>query len=259
MKKYLPRLSWRFISVWQRNFLVWKKLIVVSLMFNVVEPLITLIALGYGVGGFIHSIDGKPYIYYLASGVIAMSVMMSASFEALYSAFSRMFVQKTWDTILNTPLQLDDVVLAEMLWAATKAMFSALAIFVVVLLLGFSFQWTMLLAFPILLLAAMSFASMGLTINAFAKGYDFFSYYITLVQTPMIFISGIYYPINRLPHFLQLIAELTPLSALVYLVRPLMLGQWPAQWIFPLSVILAYGVIFFCAAVLLTRKRFKVF
>nr|NDG07466.1 nodulation protein NodJ [Oxalobacteraceae bacterium] len=124
----LPALSLRFVPVWRRNLLVWRKLAVASVIGNIAEPMITLLAFGYGLGSLLQQIEGVPYIEYLASGSICMSVMMAASFESLYSAFSRMHVQKTWDALLNTPLELDDIVLAEMLWAASKAMISGVAI-----------------------------------------------------------------------------------------------------------------------------------
>ena len=107
-----------------RNLLVWHKLAVPSLVGNIAEPLITLVAFGYGVGSLIGQIDGMPYIEYLASGSVAVSAALAATFEALYSAYSRMAVQKTWDGILNAPVALDDIVFAEMLWAAIKALFS---------------------------------------------------------------------------------------------------------------------------------------
>ena len=131
----LPILSMRFEPVWQRNFLVWKKLAVASVIGNIAEPLITLIAFGYGLGSLIKEINGIPYIEFLASGSICMSVMMAASFEALYSAFSRMHVQKTWETLMYTPLTLDDIVLAEMLWAASKSLISGVAILIVLFML----------------------------------------------------------------------------------------------------------------------------
>lgn len=126
-----PEFSRRFQPIWQRNFLVWKKLAVASVLGNIADPLITLLAFGYGLGSLLKEVDGVPYIHYLASGSICMSIMWAASFEALYSAFSRMHVQKTWDALLNAPLALDDVILAEMLWAATKSIFSGVAILLV--------------------------------------------------------------------------------------------------------------------------------
>ncbi|MGB4410410.1 MAG: hypothetical protein WBI84_09080, partial [Burkholderiaceae bacterium] len=99
-----PQLDRSFIPVFLRNFLVWRKLAIPSLVGNIAEPLIWLVAFGYGMGALVGSItiDGTavPYLLFLASGSICMSAMNAASFEALYSAFSRMHVQKTWDGIM---------------------------------------------------------------------------------------------------------------------------------------------------------------
>ena len=251
----LPELSVRFVPVWQRNFLVWKKLAIASVLGNVAEPLITLIAFGYGLGSLLKEINGVPYIAFLASGSICMSVMMASSFEALYSAFSRMHVQKTWEALLNTPLALDDIVLAEMLWAATKSLISGMAILTVLFGLGIGLHPTTFLVPPLLFIIGMTFASIALIVNALAKAYDFFTYYFTLVLTPMIFLSGVYYPTTQLPAWLQTLAALLPLSAAVDLVRPLLLGQMPESPALKLAALLAYGVTGFYLALVLTRRR----
>lgn len=251
----LPSFSRRFVPIWRRNFLVWKKLAVASVLGNIADPLITLIAFGYGLGSLLKSIDGIPYIHYLASGSICMSVMMASSFEALYSAFSRMHVQKTWEALLNAPLALDDVVLAEMLWAATKSLFSGIAILCVMFLLGIGLHPHTILALPILFLIGMTFASLGLVFNAIAQGYDFFTYYFTLVLTPMIFLSGVYYPVAQLPSWLQAVSQLLPLGAAVKLVRPLILGELPAAPLQDLAILAIYCFGGFYLATLLTRKR----
>ncbi|HJV61485.1 MAG TPA: nodulation protein NodJ, partial [Albitalea sp.] len=124
----VPRLTPRFYPVVLRNLLVWRKLAVPSIVGNIAEPLITLVAFGYGLGSIIGRVDGMPYVVYLASGSIAVSGALAASFESLYSAFSRMQVQKTWESIMNAPIALDDIVFAEMLWAALKSLFSVAAI-----------------------------------------------------------------------------------------------------------------------------------
>ncbi|MGV3653976.1 MAG: ABC transporter permease [Noviherbaspirillum sp.] len=250
-----PVFSKRFFPIWRRNFLVWKKLAVASVLGNIAEPLITLIAFGYGLGSLLREVEGIPYLYFLASGSICMSMMMAASFESLYSAFSRMHVQKTWDALLNAPLALDDVVLAEMLWAATKALFSGLAILLVIFGLGIGLHPHILLVPPLLFLVGMTFASLGLIFNALARGYDFFTYYFTLVLTPMIFLSGVYYPVTQLPEWLQAISRFLPLSAAVNLVRPLVLGGWPEAFLADCLILLAYCVVAFYLATLLTRRR----
>jgi len=251
-----PRLTSRFWPVVMRNLLVWKKLAGPSILGNIAEPLITLVAFGYGVGSLIGEVGGMPYIQYLASGSVAAAAALAATFEALYSAYSRMAVQKTWDSILNAPIALDDIVFAEMLWAAMKALFSCAAILVVIFVLGISRAPSMLLALPVLGLAGVTFASLALIFNALAKGYDFFTYYFTLVVTPMTFLSGVYFPIAQMPPWLQGIAQVLPLKAAVDLVRPLVLGNIPADPLGPLLILTGYACSGYYLALVLTRRRF---
>jgi lipooligosaccharide transport system permease protein len=251
-----PRISTRCWPVVQRNLLVWRKLALPSLVGNIAEPLIILVAFGYGLGALVGRVNDMPYILFLASGSICMSTMYAASFEAMYSAFSRMQIQKTWDSILNAPIALDDIVFAEMLWAGIKSLIAATAIALVLVVLGISRAPTLLLALPVLLLVGLTFAAIALVFNALAKGYDFFTYYFTLVLTPMTFLSGVYFPIEQMPMWLQYTAAVLPLSAAVELVRPLVIGVWPLHWARPLAVLLAYAAVGYWLALALTRRRF---
>ena len=165
-----PRLSMRWLPVFRRHLLVWRKLLIPSLVGNIAEPLITLVAFGYGLGALVGQVQlggvAVPYILFLASGSICMSAMNAASFEALYSAFSRMHVQRTWDGIMNAPIQLDDVLMAEMLWAAFKSLFTISVILLVMLALDISHSPMLLLAWPLLGLIGIVFSSIALIFNA---------------------------------------------------------------------------------------------
>ena len=261
-----PHLSTRWWPVFLRNLLVWRKLAIPSLVGNIAEPLMWLVAFGYGMGALVGQLNVAgaggtttqvPYILFLASGSICMSAMNAASFEALYSAFSRMHVQKTWDGIMNAPVSLDDVVLAEMLWAAFKALFTVSAILCVMLALGISHSPRLLVAWPVLLFVGVMFSSIALIFNALAKGYDFFTYYFTLVLTPMMFLSGVFFPREQLPPIVRAISDWLPLTNAVELVRPLFMDQWPAHpWRHGL-VLVVTTVVAFWVALALTRKRFK--
>ncbi len=251
----------RFWPVFLRNFLVWRKMIIPSLIANIAEPLMWLVAFGYGLGALVGEVQlgaqKVPYIVFLASGSICMSAMNAATFEALYSAFSRMHVQKTWDGIMNAPVRLDDVLLAEMLWAAFKAIFTATAILFVMLALGIANSWKVLLAWPILLGVGITFSCLALIFNALAKGYDFFTYYFTLFLTPMMFLSGVFFPLDNLPEGVRWLAMALPLTQAVSLVRPLFMDQWPEQVLLHIGVLTAYAVAAWTIALHLTRKRFK--
>ncbi len=256
-----PTLSGRFWPVFLRNLLVWRKLAIPSLVGNIAEPLMWLVAFGYGMGALVGQIyvngQAVPYSLFLASGSICMSAMNAASFEALYSAFSRMHVQKTWDGIMNAPISLDDVVLAEMLWAAFKALFTVTAILGVMLALGISHSPKLLVAWPVLLFVGIMFSSIALIFNALAKGYDFFTYYFTLVLTPMMFLSGVFFPREQLPPVVRAISDWLPLTNAVELVRPLFMDQWPDNVMRHGLVLVVTTVAAFWVALALTRKRFK--
>jgi lipooligosaccharide transport system permease protein len=256
-----PDLSLRWWPVFLRHLLVWRKLAIPSLVGNIAEPLMWLVAFGYGMGALVGSVPlggvRVPYILFLASGSICMSAMNAASFEALYSAFSRMHVQKTWDGIMNAPVSLDSVLLAEMLWAAFKALFSVTAILGVMLALGISYSPKLLAAWPVLLAVGITFSCIALIFNALAQGYDFFTYYFTLFLTPMMFLSGVFFPREQLPAALRLFSDWLPLTSAVELVRPMFMDAWPvAPWRHAL-VLAGYAVASFWIALALTRRRFR--
>jgi lipooligosaccharide transport system permease protein len=255
-----PRLTWRWWPVFRRNLLVWRKLAIPSLIGNIAEPLIWLVAFGYGMGALVGEVRvggaAVPYIVFLASGSICMSAMNAASFEGLYSAFSRMHVQKTWDGIMNAPVSLDDIVLAEMLWAAYKAIFTVTAILLVMLGLGIVQTPKVLVAWPVLLAAGITFSCIALIFNALAKGYDFFTYYFTLFLTPMMFLSGVFFPRDQLPAPVRAVSDWLPLTSAVELVRPLFLDRWPAEAGRHLLVLALYAVVSFWLALAFTRRRF---
>lgn len=256
-----PDLSPRWWPVFLRNLLVWRKLAIPSLVGNIAEPLMWLVAFGYGMGALVGSVrlqgEPVPYILFLASGSICMSAMNAASFEALYSAFSRMQVQKTWDGIMNAPVNLDNIVLAEMLWAAFKALFTATAILGVMLALDISHSPKLLAAWPVLLFVGIAFSCIALIFNALAKGYDFFTYYFTLFLTPMMFLSGVFFPRDQLPAALRAFSDWLPLTNAVELVRPMFMDRWPQDVLQHALVLAAYTVVGFWVALALTRKRFR--
>ena len=259
-----PEITLRFWPVFLRNLLVWRKLAIPSLVGNIAEPLMWLVAFGYGMGALVGQVTvtgpagpaAVPYILFLASGSICMSAMNAATFEALYSAFSRMHVQKTWDGIMNAPVGLDDIVFAEMIWAAFKSLFTVTAILGVMLALGITYSPKLLVVWPLLFGVGVTFACIALIFNALAKGYDFFTYYFTLFLTPMMFLSGVFFPLEQLPELVRMVANWLPLSNAVALVRPMFMDQWPTEPLRHVLVLAAYAVASFWLALALTRKRF---
>ncbi len=217
--------------------------------------MIYLFGLGYGLGGLLPQVDGVSYIAFLAAGTVCASTMNAASFEALYSGFSRMHVQRTWEAIMNAPVSIDDVLAGECLWAAAKASLSGAAILVVIALLGFVSSPLALVALPAIFLTGLCFAALGLIVTALAPSYDFFMYYFTLFITPMVLLCGVFFPVDQLPPLVQAISTWLPLSLSVQLVRPLVFGEIPANPISSVGGLLLMTVVAFSIALHLTRRR----
>jgi lipooligosaccharide transport system permease protein len=251
----LPDLSLRFVPVWRRNLLVWRKLAFASILGNIADPLLYMLALGYGLGSLVGEVGGMPYVAFIGTGMVCQSAMFTASFEGMYSAFSRMHVQRTWEGIINAPIALDDVVLAEWMWTGTKAVMSTTAILAVIMVLGFGHTWLALWILPLGFLVGLVFGAFGLVMNALAPGYDFFTYFFTLVITPMLLLSGVYFPVDQMPAWLASVASVLPLKHAIDLARPLMLARAPDAILLHVAVLVAYAIVAYYAALVLTRRR----
>jgi lipooligosaccharide transport system permease protein len=254
----LPRLRPGALVVWRRNILVWRKLLVPAILMNFGEPLLYLLGLGFGLGRFVGEMSGMPYLAFLSSGIIASSAMTTASFEGMYSVFTRMVPQKTYEAILATPLEIDDILAGEMLWCATKSLFSGIAILVVATVLGVVASWQALWVIPVVFLIGLCFAGPALIMSALAYNYDFFNYYFVLIITPMFILCGVFYPIESLPAAMQGIVQVLPLTHAVLLTRSLVAGAeltWPLLHI---TVLMLYAVVSYAIALVLVRRRLQV-
>ena len=245
----------RWVAVWRRNFLVWRKLALPSVLGNLADPMIYMFGLGYGLGSMLPQVDGIPYIAFLAGGTLCASSMNAATFEALYSGFSRMHVQRTWDGMINAPLSLEDVVAGEWIWAASKALLSGAAILIVIYALGLSHSVMALWTLPAIFLIGLTFSGLGLIITALAPSYDFFMYYFTLLITPMTLLSGVFFPLSQLPAPAQLLAQALPLTHAVALVRPLQQGMLPTHTLLHAGVLGLIALLAFLVALKLARRR----
>lgn len=250
-----PQFSRRFIPIWRRNFMVWKKMAGSAILGNLADPVIYMLGMGYGLGGMLPEIGGMSYMAFLSPGIVCYSTMNSASFEALYSGFSRMHEQRTWEAILNTPVTLDDIVFSEVVWAGSKSLLSGLAVLLVIWLLGMSHSLLSLWIIPLALLVGLCFAALGLIVTALAPGYDFFMYYFTLLITPMVLLCGVFFPVDQLPPLLQNLSSVLPLTHAIDIARPLLNDAMPAQFLLHIAVLLGYALVGFYVALVLFRRR----
>ena len=209
----------RAYRVWQRHFKVYTKLYKSSIALNFVEPILYLSALGLGIGAFVKEINGVPYIKFIAPGIIASSSMFAAAYECTYGTYVRMTYQKTFDAILATPVNIDDLVAGELLWGATKSLLYGTIIMFVISLLGLVDSSLILLAIPFLFISGLIFSEISVIFAAIVPGIESFNYFYTILMTPMFLFSGIFFPLDTLPPIVSKIAFFTPLYHFVNIYR----------------------------------------
>ncbi len=245
----------RCLHVVHRNYLVWRKLLGSALVGHLADPLIWLVGLGFGLGKLLPTVGGLTYLEFLGSGMLCYSVMNSASFEALYSAFTRLKHQRTWEGILHAPMTATDIVVGEWLWAALKGALSGAAILLVMTALGLIKSFSALWVLPVVLLVGMAFSSIALIVTALAKSYDLFTYYFSLFVMPMMLVSGVFFPADQLPTPVRIVGQLLPLSHATALARGLAVGAPLEHVALHVLVIALYAVIGLAIANHLIKKR----
>lgn len=252
----VPQVGIRSLHVWRRNAEVWRHGAIWSnLMGDLFEPIIYLFGLGFGLGAFVEDINGTSYIQYIAPGLLAMGVMWGSSFECTYAAFTRMDRQKTYQAIMVTPVNIEEVIAGDILWGATKSTISAAMVLLVATVMGLATYPTALLTLPVAFVAGITFSAMALTATALAPNYDFFTYYFTILLTPLLLISEAWYPVSGLPHVVQVAADLSPLTHAVRPVRAFMTGEPDRHVLASLMVLLGYAILFAFLSMNLVRRR----
>jgi len=244
-----------FWTIWLRNGRVWKKNILATLIGNLGQPLLFLLAMGYGLGRDMAEVEGLTYLQFIAPGLVASAVMYSAALETTYGSYTRLTVQKTYEAILMTPLGVVDLVLGEIVWGASKGVLAALIMLLTLPLFGVVPSPWVVALLPVLFLSGMFFAAFGLIMTALAKNYDFFNYFTSLVITPLFLFSGIFFPVETMAPPVRGILEMLPLTPIVSLSRILCYGRFNEPILLKLlGSLLATGFAVWLAGYLLRRR-----
>lgn len=259
----IPNLTYRVWKVWRRNFDVFTKTIRVNFLPSLLEPILYLLAFGFGLGGFIPSIQGQSYIAFIAPALVAISVMNGSFFECTFASFVRMYFQKTFDAIVATPVSVEEVVAGELLWGATRATFNTTIVLAVVAAFGLVSSPLFLLVIPLAFFGGLMFAAMAMCFTSVAPNIDFFNFPSFLFLTPMFFLCGTFFPLTSLPSAAQGAAMVLPLTHVVNITRGLISGQLePILGLNPAVLILvsfawiiAVTVFFFVLSINLMKKR----
>ncbi len=249
-----PTLLGGALRVWRRDMESWRKYYRSSLVGALGEPILSLLAIGYGLGKFVN-LGGVSYAEFLAPGILASAAMNAASFEATFGSFTRMNEQKTYDAVLATPIGIREIVLGDVLWAASKSVLSGTAVLLVASVAGLvRSPWALVLP-AVALLVGMVFGAMGLVVSSRARSYDFFTYYFTLVITVMYLFSGVFFPIESLPEWARVVAWVMPLTHAVAIVRACAAGQVGPMLLVHAAVLAAMLAVAYAVAVRWVGRR----
>jgi lipooligosaccharide transport system permease protein len=252
----LPTLSRRTIEVWRRNAKVFMKTYKVNFIPPVVEPILYLLAFGYGLGSIVQPIDGHPYVNWIAPALIGITIMNSSFFECTYASFVRMYFQRTFDAIIATPLNVEEVIAGEVLWGATRSVISAGIMLAVLTVFGLATYPLAILVIPLAFIGGLMFAVFGMCFTAITPRIDSLNYPTSLFIAPMFLVSGTFFPLDHFPSGVQTFANLfVPLVPVVKISRALSLGSLDLSLLLSLAWILAVTGIFFIIAVNMMKKR----
>ena len=250
-----PRVSYRSYRVWQRNRDVFFRLWKAELAPYLIEPIFILAAMGFGLGAYIGLIGGQTYLQFIVPGIVASYAMFTATFECTYGSYVRMEHQKTYDAIIATPVNIEDVIGGEIFWAATRSLLTAC----IILLVAFAFVHT-LSPFAVLIpivtvLEGLMFGSLAMVFTSITPSITAYNYYFTLFLTPMFFFSGVFFPLVSMPVVVQRLAWFLPLTPVVTLDRALISGELTPGLLAELGFILGLIVVLFTTSLITMRRR----
>ena len=224
-------ISWRQVfAVWCRSWTLYGRTWKYTIFPNFFEPVFYLTAIGIGVGAYITEMAGMSYIEFLTPGLLCVAAMHGASFEVTYNLFVRMTFEKAYDAMLTAPVEPDDILIGEALWALTRSSIYGGGFFVVATLFGLVPFPQGLLALGLVPLTGLLFTAIGLAFTLRIPSIDLFSFYFTLFMTPLFLFSGVFFPLEeRLSPVWLHIAEILPLVHPVRLARAIF--EWRLDWL----------------------------
>ena len=259
MREIFRNVSLRSFRVWQRDLDVYLTNWKTEFLPPLSEPILYVFAFGFGLGSLIHKVEYQgrelTYLRFMAPGIIAVAVMFWSYFETTFSSFVRMYYQRTFDAILATPLLVEDVILGELLWGATKAVIASSIMLGVLWILGLVSWPAGLWVIPVSVIGGILFSALGLVVTSVTRNISSFNLPMFLVIMPMFMFSGTFFPVSILPRWAHAIAWCLPLTHVSYLVRAAVLGWNRGPLVWSALYITALAAAFSAAALKLMKRR----
>ena len=221
----------------------------------VVEPVVMLLAFGFGFGKLVSTVAGIPYLQFVATGTVATAVLFSAVFSGMFDSLYKRRYQRVYDAMLATPVDVEEIVTGEVLFLGVRAGMYGVAPLLVAFAFGLKPAATMLLVPLIGVLTGLGFAALGMLFAAFASTFDGLSYVISGVVTPLFLLAGSFFPLTRMPGWLRGGAQGNPLYHCVQLVRDCSFGLHPSADLVHVGALAVFAALSWRLAVWRTRAR----
>lgn len=242
-------------GVMSRDVVLFRRYWKATTFSSVVQPTIYLLAFGLGFGSLVTRVGHVDYVQYVATGVVATAVLFSSAFPGMFNTFIRWQFQRTYDALLAAPVDVEELVTAEILWIAIRAGVYGLAPLAVGMAFGLQFQFGMLLVVLIGFVTGFGFAAFGVTIAAMAKTIDNFNYVTSAVLTPMFLVAGTFFPVSALPASLRTVAKFNPLYHCVAIVRDVSLNTIGSGDLVHAAVLIGFALVMWRVAIWQLEKR----
>jgi lipooligosaccharide transport system permease protein len=208
-------------------------------------------------GAYIGYFGGKPYLYFLVPGVLVSSVMMTSSFECLYGTFVKMIHEKLYDSLIATPVSAEDAVAGDIAWGAFRGLISGTLMMIVAMVMGVlpASVLSAVLLLLLMILIGVMFASLAMIVTSFSPSFDFFNYYTELIITPMLFFSGVFFPLDKFPPWMKTLSEFMPLTHAVKISRAVYSGVYNSGLLWSLLVIVVLEAVAFTIGLKSMKRR----
>lgn len=234
----LPHITLRSLSVWLHNFRSWRRFYRSSILLNFGEPVLNLVALGWGLGAYVTQIGEVSFIQFIAPGLLAVTAMNSVTFDTCFEGYDRLHRTGLYTAMTSTSMNTRELVAGEVLWEATRSIIYGSIFLTVLLVFGLvNSVWTVGILLT-LGLSGILFALAGLIVVSWAKTHEHLFYYFTLLITPMFMFSGVFFPVERLPGYLQWAVQCLPLYHVVELNRAMVMGDVDASLLMHVAALL---------------------
>ena len=212
-------------KVAERHWLIYRKDFLANIAPTIVDPVMFILAFGFGLGAHIAQINGQDYVSYMGPGLTVSPALYTAFFEMGYNFYIRFTYEGVYQAMLTTPIGVRELIIGEYMWVAAKGAFMSLLVAIV--LIAFKVvDPTYFLLIPLLgALVGICCGAIGLIANSLIRNINQFQTIYALLIAPMFFFSGIFYPLDSIPSSIRWLTYLSPLHHGVKLGQQILWGK----------------------------------